>query len=250
MVSKVAIHGRQTCVWMDAGILTYKLCDRGFDCEHCPLDAALRGTTCARFSREPSPEARSRGELEAEAGRYPDDRQYSSTHTWIKKTPGSADRVRFGLDGFIAMAMPEPAHVRLAAPPTRVERGDRICEIRFERGELRLTSPVAGEVVDWNRELGGDPGAVARSPYEAGWIAELRLDEPIEAAELSSANEASEQARLDARHFRRRMAFQLLAGDLNGSMVSRKNGDGQLYADIRQWLGWPQFFALLQEVVG
>ena len=33
----------ETCVWMDAGVLAYKLCDRGFDCSHCPLDAALRG---------------------------------------------------------------------------------------------------------------------------------------------------------------------------------------------------------------
>lgn len=30
------------CVWMRAGVVTYKLCDRDFDCEHCPLDAALR----------------------------------------------------------------------------------------------------------------------------------------------------------------------------------------------------------------
>ena len=30
------------CVWVTAGVLNYKLCDRDFDCEHCPLDAALR----------------------------------------------------------------------------------------------------------------------------------------------------------------------------------------------------------------
>ena len=31
------------CIWMGAGLLRYRLCDREYDCEHCPLDAALRG---------------------------------------------------------------------------------------------------------------------------------------------------------------------------------------------------------------
>jgi hypothetical protein len=30
------------CVWMLAGVVDYKLCDRQYDCEHCPLDSALR----------------------------------------------------------------------------------------------------------------------------------------------------------------------------------------------------------------
>lgn len=34
-----------TCIWMDAGVLTFKLCDRDFDCAHCPLNAALKGST-------------------------------------------------------------------------------------------------------------------------------------------------------------------------------------------------------------
>jgi len=29
------------CVWMDAGVVNYKLCDRAFDCDRCPLDQAL-----------------------------------------------------------------------------------------------------------------------------------------------------------------------------------------------------------------
>lgn len=32
-----------SCVWMRAGLIRFWLCDRDFDCENCPLDAALRG---------------------------------------------------------------------------------------------------------------------------------------------------------------------------------------------------------------
>jgi hypothetical protein len=31
------------CIWMSAGVLSYRLCDRAFDCEHCLLDKALHG---------------------------------------------------------------------------------------------------------------------------------------------------------------------------------------------------------------
>jgi hypothetical protein len=30
------------CVWMLAGVVSYRLCNRAFDCDHCPLDRALR----------------------------------------------------------------------------------------------------------------------------------------------------------------------------------------------------------------
>lgn len=33
----------QQCVWMQAGVVGYKLCDREFDCDRCPFDAALHG---------------------------------------------------------------------------------------------------------------------------------------------------------------------------------------------------------------
>jgi len=47
MVVNVTMRAAPTCVWMDAGVLTYRLCDRDFDCAHCPLNAALRGTALA-----------------------------------------------------------------------------------------------------------------------------------------------------------------------------------------------------------
>lgn len=39
----VVFPNAQTCVWMEAGVISFWLCKRAFDCEHCPLDAALRG---------------------------------------------------------------------------------------------------------------------------------------------------------------------------------------------------------------
>jgi len=43
MSLEVAFPNAETCVWMEARVISFWLCNRDFDCEHCPLDAALRG---------------------------------------------------------------------------------------------------------------------------------------------------------------------------------------------------------------
>src|SRR4030067_3521666 len=30
------------CIWMEAGIIDYKLCDKNFDCENCPFDTIIK----------------------------------------------------------------------------------------------------------------------------------------------------------------------------------------------------------------
>jgi hypothetical protein len=44
----------ELCVWMLSGVLNYRLCDRDLDCEHCPLDRALRGIEGPENGRPPA----------------------------------------------------------------------------------------------------------------------------------------------------------------------------------------------------
>jgi hypothetical protein len=37
-------ESKKKCVWMEAGLVSYKICDRNFECESCPLDYGLRGS--------------------------------------------------------------------------------------------------------------------------------------------------------------------------------------------------------------
>lgn len=40
----------QACVWMEAGVLRFWLCNHDFECERCPLDLALRGVTLTELA--------------------------------------------------------------------------------------------------------------------------------------------------------------------------------------------------------
>ncbi len=87
--SRLLPEGAVPCVWMTAGLISWKLCDRDLECQSCPLDAALqcrsRRMDGARFrEHEPAP------------WKFPEDRRYNPSHSWIQRVDD--DRVRFGVD--------------------------------------------------------------------------------------------------------------------------------------------------------
>ncbi|MFG0284886.1 MAG: hypothetical protein ACF8R7_10735 [Phycisphaerales bacterium JB039] len=227
----------QNCVWAEAGLLAYKLCDRDFDCEHCPLDAALRGATLmpAPLSERP---------CHAPAVSFPDDRLYSRTHTWMKPA-GSGMRIRFGLDGFAAVFLGSPRRARQLPNLLQLQKDQVFCMLEVEGGLLPLSTPLPAEICAWNAALATDPGAMVADPYGAGWIAEMTLDPEADAAILLHSGAARRQAQFDDRRFRRRVAFELLAdADEPGA-----DGVGQIGPDLPHILGAVRYLSLVRELV-
>ncbi len=86
------------CVWMTAGLIRYKLCDRDFDCENCPFHHVMRGQTAASESGETLAVVESYlNHLFNDCSIHPD-RFTESGHLWLKKT--GARQVRAGMDPF------------------------------------------------------------------------------------------------------------------------------------------------------
>ena len=56
---------------------------------------------------------------------------------------------------------------RLGKPIATVESGKYVGPVK---------SPVAGEITKVNPELAGDAGLINRSPYNGGWIVEMKAD--------------------------------------------------------------------------
>ena len=76
------------CVWMSAGLIAYRLCDREFDCDGCPLDLALRGVS-------PTTQSDNRTAVPAHhAAEFPEDRVYSTGHLWLQECPDNGTNFR------------------------------------------------------------------------------------------------------------------------------------------------------------
>jgi glycine cleavage system H protein len=243
MTHHVDIALPQTCVWMSAGVLSYKLCDRHFDCECCPLDAALR--------RRPAISAGGRaawGEPRRHPGvEFPDDRRYSRGHTWLQRVAGSPGRWQFGLDEFAAALIACPRQVRWRAVSGLLQHAETICTLEFDDGALHIGAPVVARLGCRNGVLGDDPEKVIADPYGGGWLAELIDVEECAQAELLRAEDARAGASLDLRRFRRRIALHLLADDSNSALPDLDNGLAA--ADPRRMLDGGGYLQLVRELV-
>ena len=234
--------GKQSCMWMTAGLLTYKLCDRDFDCDHCPLDAALRGNAQASAHREillaPDRDTPS----------FPDDRLYSDGHSWVQML-GEPDgrRLRFGLDAFAAAIIGRCSGVYRRGAQTVLARGETVCQVDLGFGILSVRVPVRATVVRGNESLEDSPCQLVTSPYGDGWICELMAVDRAEVQGLMKAETARENMRLDLQWFRRRVATQLFH-DATGVGRSLPDG-GEPLPDLRQMLGGDSYMDLLRELI-
>ena len=241
-MTHVAPPSGEPCVWMTAGLVSYKLCDRDFDCDHCPLDLALRGGPVHGGTPALTGPMR-RGEG------FPDDRLYTAGHTWVERGPRAArSALRIGLDGFAAALLPGPVAVACAGGQRQLQRGDAVCDIELAAGCLSLGAPVAGRLEGGNPTLRERPGLVVESPYRDGWIAEVVPDASDAVLDgLLTAEEARERTALDLRRFRRRIALHLLAetAALGPSMAD----GGEALTSLHDILGGSRYLETLRDLI-
>lgn len=231
----------QPCVWMCAGLISYKLCERGFDCENCPLDAALRGTIC------PSPQ-RAGATLDRRTGaqQLPEDRLYTPGHLWVQARPHDDVRVwRVGLDAFAAAVIGCATGVGAIPPAWPVQRGERICDIDLGMGFLTLHAPVAGRVLRANEAVLRDPRRAVTEPYEDGWLVEIQGLDAGAILGLRSAAQARAATDEDLRRFRRTLALRLLTDPARAAGQAAADP----LSDLRQVLGGVRYLELVGQFV-
>ena len=224
-------NGALPCVWMAAGLLAYHLCERDFDCERCPLDAALAGRAPrADAASEPAEPAHERRRAPL---RFRADRGYHDAHGWVLRL--SPLRVRTGLDMFAARLLARSNAVVLPPLGCRVERGRPACWIADEGELIPLRSPVSGTVVGRNVAVQERPGLLASSPYDEGWLLEVRCDAPPE--DGPALRSAGHIRRDTARQLRRLRARVRTLGRPDPRVGATLADGGRRVTDLRVLLG-------------
>ena len=238
MARQVLATGAQPCVWMCAGVLRYRLCTHDYDCDHCPLDAALRGDGLVRAPRavisEPTPI-------------FPDDRRYAAGHTWLQPVVDSDEGAwRLGIDAFAAAMVADARVVSWDGTPWVVQPGDTVCTLDVGLGLLSVRSPVRARILRDNHILRLHPKRVVTAPYDAGWLVELVPLDDRDLDDLVPATAAREAAVRDLRSFRRTVALSLLR-EPDGDRVG--DSTDPVVRDLRWLLGGNHYLEFLGDLV-
>ena len=95
--------------------------------------------------------------------------------------------VTLGITDFAQSELGDVVYVDLPEVGNTYAAGDSIGAVESVKAASDIYTPVSGEVVEVNEELGNDPATVNRDAFAAGWICKIRLNAPAELDGLMDA---------------------------------------------------------------
>lgn len=179
------------CVWMDAGLVNYKLCTCRYECDSCPFDSVMReqhqtfAQRAAQQSGAYTPEPLSAPAQNVtpqddpvqrilapfRALSHPDDRTYCSNHTWMRSMPDGT--ITIGVDAFLAQLIYPIAGIATINPPSHIGRGEPFAWIIRNSGTFAVRSSEQGIAARINNRLMEHPSLLTTDPYGEGWLMSL-----------------------------------------------------------------------------
>ncbi len=109
----------------------------------------------------------------------PDELVYTPEHEYVARI-GDGAIVRVGITDYAQGELGDVVFVNLPKPGQTLAANESFGTIEAVKAVSELYSPVAGEVVEVNGALDGDPAVVNRDPYGEGWMVALRVADPAE----------------------------------------------------------------------
>lgn len=105
----------------------------------------------------------------------PDDLYYLvDKHVWARQEDG---QVVVGLTDVAQNLAKSIISVTLKKPGRKLAKGKSLGTVESGKWVGPVPAPVAGELLEINDALTGDPGLLNRDPYGEGWIAKLAPDD-------------------------------------------------------------------------
>jgi glycine cleavage system H protein len=107
----------------------------------------------------------------------PAELRYTQEHEYVKRTD-DPNVVVVGITDFAQGELGDVVYVELPKVGASYGDHDVFGTVEAVKAVSELFSPLAGEVVEVNERLDGEPSLVNSDPYGDGWMIKLRLSDP------------------------------------------------------------------------
>lgn len=116
----------------------------------------------------------------------PQDLLYTKDHEYVKRTADAAV-VLVGITDYAQGELGDIVFLDLPKAGKKVAAHEVFGTIEAVKAVSELYSPLAGEVVETNAKLDGEPALVNTDPYGDGWMIKLK----VRSADLASLMDAA-----------------------------------------------------------
>lgn len=115
----------------------------------------------------------------------PGDLRYTEEHEYVKQSGGGV--VTIGITDHAQGELGDVVYIDLPAVGTTLGKTEEFGQIEAVKAVSELFSPLAGEVIEINEALDGDPSLVNQDPYGKGWMIKVRVSDAAAVDQLLSA---------------------------------------------------------------
>jgi glycine cleavage system H protein len=117
---------------------------------------------------------------------YPENLLYTKDHEWVS-VDGEVGTI--GITKYAEESLGDIVYVESPKVGAQVEQGKTLGSVESVKAVSDIYSPVTGEVVGINEDLATAPEKINEDPYQAGWLAKIKLAKPEEVTHLMNAAE-------------------------------------------------------------
>jgi glycine cleavage system H protein len=117
--------------------------------------------------------------------KIPDDCVYTEEHEYLHQTDHQGI-MEVGITDYAQGELGDVVYVDLPKVGSKFGKMEPFGTIEAVKAVSELFCPVAGEVVEVNQAIEGDPSVINKDPYGGGWMIKLKVKNPAELGELLS----------------------------------------------------------------
>ncbi len=265
MIERARHEGEELpCIWVMAGVLSYRLCDRNYQCEECELFHALRGESGQARRNADLPAGFAEGtELPASASTVEElvnaylcrltdgcklyvDRPYCPCHFWLDSP--QAGQVIIGLDGYVMRVLYPVDDIVMPRAGVLMKRAEPCGWITRGRKTIPLSAPISGEIEAVNepyiesvRVHGGVNGGDE-------WLLRLKAHEDLDTVPGLYRGEEPLTWYLKKIQLLKRYLREAVDPGVQEVVGVTLNDGGEANLDMEQVLGREQFERLVDEM--
>ncbi|HEC94406.1 MAG TPA: glycine cleavage system protein GcvH [Thermoplasmatales archaeon] len=112
-----------------------------------------------------------------------EDLRYTKTHEWVSVKD---DVARVGITDHAQSELTDIVFVELPEVGKEVKQGDELCVVESVKSVSEIYAPLTGKVTAVNKDLEDTPEKINQSPYDEGWLVEIKVTDPKELETLLS----------------------------------------------------------------
>ena len=111
----------------------------------------------------------------------PTDLRYTKDHEWVRV---EGDEATIGITDYAADQLGDIVFVELPDPGRSLDQFATFGVVESVKAVSDLFAPVAGEVVEGNPALAGQPELVNQDPYGQGWMLRVKVTDAAQLDDL------------------------------------------------------------------